>query len=236
MSDKLFEDIEISEETKAILAERFQNETKGLVENKNAILAERKAIEEKYKNDSELLNSYKQKEEEMKDKEMMDKGEFEKLLNEKISKHQNSFNEYKNSVSEKEKQYNNQLSEYQNKIYSMQLKDQISKVALSDEHFDKNEGSIELLEMLASKSFKTDEKGNFKYVDDTKLDSNGNPIDFKSWFNETVKTKHKNLFKGAGGAGLETSRGSEQQGKFSEEQISRMSLSDYKKAKKEGLI
>lgn len=231
--DDLFEGIDLPEEARAALSERFNTHTEGLVNTNKSFKSEKQELIEKNKADNEELTSFRQKAEELKDKELFDKGEFETLLNKKVSEKQNAFDEYKKGQSEKESGYTNQLTELNKRIHKMQLKEQISKVALSDEHFDKTDTSVEILEMLAARAFETDNDGNFKYKGE-KLDVDGNPMNFKSWFDSEIKSGYAQLFNGKGGAGVTNAK--TKTGHIDNDSIKQMSQKEYKEARKKGLI
>ncbi len=239
----IFEGLDVSEETKASLQERFNEETKGLQTNMRNAIDEKKTMAEKYKGidleaystEREELAGYRTKAQQMKDKELIDKGEFDKLLNEKTVGFESELKRFKTMQEEKEKEYNQKIGSMKSNIFDFKLKDQISKIALKDEHFNKSESNLQLLEMLAKNNFGSDDNGDFAFTQE-KYNAKGEKHNFESWFEEDIRVNFPQLFSGVSGAGQKSSQQPQQVGKYTVEQRRNLSQAEYKQAKKDGKI
>lgn len=239
---KLFEGVELSDEIKTALGDKIGGYTEGLVNNKNQVIQENRQFKDQMKTLQEQVSGFSGKEEELnKFKAIFDQneearliadGKFQEVIDNKVNGYKTELETFKNSKNDEINGYNEKINGLQSKIYDYMLNEQISNVALKDGNFDKSDSSLELLKMVAKQNFKANDKGDFVFNDETKLDKDGNPLNFESWFNSDVKTKYGQLFTGVSGAGVTNTSKHPQHKGVDASAIGNMSMADYRKMRK----
>lgn len=237
---KIFEGVELSDEIKTALSNNISSVTEGLVNNKNQVIQENRQFKDQLKQLQEQVQGFSGKEEELnkfkkifeenEEARLISEGKYQDVIDSKVNGYKTELENFKQSKQEEINGYNDQIASLQSQIYDYMLNEQISNVALKDGNFDKSDSSLELLKMLAKQNFKSGENG-FQFKDETKLDKDGNPLTFESWFNSEVKTNYAQLFTGVSGAGF-TKQGKHPQHKgIDAKAAGQMSMAEYRKMK-----
>lgn len=240
--NKIFEGVELSDEVKSALTSNVESFTNGLVENRNNIIKENRGFKdqlsqlqsqvESFSGKEEELNKFKKIFEENEEARLIAEGKYQDVIDSKVNGYKTELENFKTSKQAEIDGYNQTISGLQEKIYDYMLNEQISNVALKDSNFDKSDSSLQILKMLAKQSFKAGEDGSFKFIDETKLDKDGNPLNFESWFNTEIKQNFAQLFTGIAGADFSQGGKAPQNKGVDANSIKNMSMAEYRKMRK----
>lgn len=193
--------------------EEFEKETAGIKNNKETILTEKKALEDKLK------------------KILLETGNVDELTNRIKTERDTEWSERFNTVKTENDTLKNEISTYK----TAQKISKLNTVALKElKEFNIHQASIEDAQERFAKEFDFNDAGELVHKD-KKLTSEGKPFTAKDFYNELQKTK-PHWFNGVAGAGVTTSQKQNSGKELTADEIKNMSRAEYAAAKKKGLI
>lgn len=192
--------------------EEFEKETIGLKNNKEAILKERRALEEK-------LN-----------KILVDSGNIEEISKRAKEERDNEWSSKFSTINEENEKLKKEINDYKISQKISKLNDIVLKEI---KNFNVHAASIEDVQEKFSKEFDLDDSGNLIHKSG-KINSSGKKFEVKDFYDELQKSK-PHWFNGVSGSGTTiTNKGSDKE--LTKEDISKMSRTEYQAAKKAGKI
>lgn len=215
------------------------------VDNKNAILKEKKDLQAMYDSMKNELGDFKTRQTELEEKAKHDEvaslfasgkiDEAKELMkNTLLADHNESLNKYKSEVESERESFLKQIKEKDASIYNSEFEKSFQKIALQNELFDKSPGALEILKQRAVKDFELD-GSTFKFKDDSAL-INGEKVTPEAWINSTVKEEYPFLFAQVGGSGAANTPGAASGGKIDEDTYNNMTSAQRKEAVRNGNI